>query len=141
MSDLNLIAPADLPDGSRVWLAPETRDFIRQLEELDPRLALVQNADSSWSIFRVPEDGSEPRCICRSRPGAKLAPEVIHRLRMRDTRSGHDPIEEIIKANERHAKHLADAEVEAKFNAIDRMLSKSWKGRVPVTAEGFETML
>lgn len=137
----DLVAPASLPDGSRVWMAPETRDFVQRLEALDPRLALVQNADTSWSIFRVPEDGSHAVCVCRSRPGAKLSPEVIDRLRRRDTRGGHDPMGEIIRHNNRVQKNLADKEVEAKFLAIDNMLSKSWRGRVPETAEGFETML
>lgn len=136
-----LIAPNSLPDGTRVWMAPETRDFTERLEALDPRLALVQNADSSWAIFRVPEDGSGAVCICRSKPGAKLSPEVIERLRRRDTRNGHDPVEEIIKHNERIQKDLADKEIEAKFVAIDNMLSKAWRGRVPQTAEGFESML
>ena len=122
-------------------MAPETRDFTERLEALDPRLALVQNADTSWSIFRVPEDGSQPRMICRSKPGAKLSPEVIHRLQMRDTRHGHDPMEEIIKHNERRSKELEDQRVEARFLALDKMLSKSWRGRVPSTEEGFETML
>jgi hypothetical protein len=122
-------------------MAPETRDFIQRLEALDPRLALVQNGDRSWSIFRVPENGAPPVCICRSRPDAVLSPEIIHRLQMRDTRGGHAPMEEIIRHNAKVQKDAEDREIESKFLAIDRMLSKSWKGRVPVTTEGFETML
>jgi hypothetical protein len=38
-------------------------------------------------------------------------------------------------------KEAEDRAVEEKFVAFDTMLSKAWKGRVPVTAEGFETML
>lgn len=136
-----LIAPTDLPDGSRVWLAAETQDFARRLAELDPRLALVQNANGSWSIWRVPEDGTKPRHIMRSKPGAKLDPQVIEMLRRRDTRSGHDPIEEIIKHNEKLLKDKREKNIEDRFVALDTMMSKAWKGRVPATAEGFETML
>lgn len=139
MSDL--IAPSNLPDGSRVWLAPEVRDFVQRLEALDPRLALVSNPDGGWSIFRVPEDGSDPRCIVRSKPGAKLDPQVIERLRARDTRAGHDPVAEMIKANEKAQKDAEDRAVEAKMVFMDNLLSKAWKGRVPQTEEGFEAAL
>lgn len=138
---MSLIAPADLPDGSRVWLAPETRDFVQRLEALDPRLCLVSNPDGGWSIWRQPEDGSPARHIMRSKPGAKLAPEVVERLRARDTRAGHDPVAEMIKANDKAIKDRIDKNVEERFLAIDRMLSKSWRGRVPQTDEGFEGML
>ncbi len=137
----NLIAPAALPDGSRVWMAPETMDFTRRLEELDPRLALVQDEAGAWSIWRVPEDGSDPVMICRSKPGAKLAPEVIERLRQRDTRAGHDPAAEMIRNNDRVVKETRDREDEARFLALDAVLSKAWRGRVPTTDEGFEAQL
>jgi hypothetical protein len=130
-----LIAPSSLPDGSRVWMAPETKDFVDRLEALDPRLALVQNPGESWSIWRVPEDGSPPVHVMRSKPGAKLCPEVIEMLRRRDTRAGHDPVEEIIRHNELAAKRAADAEEEAMFLALDKMLSKAWRGRVPTNVE------
>jgi hypothetical protein len=138
---MSLIAPMNLPNGSRTWVAPEVQDFVKRLEALDPRLALVQNENGSWSIYRVPEDGSEPRHIMRSTPGAKLDPQVIERLRARDTRAGHDPVEEMIKANDKAMKDRQDRTVEERFLAIDRMLSKAWRGRVPQTDEGFETML
>ncbi len=136
-----LIAPTELPSGSRAWVAPEVRDFTDRLAALDPRLALVQNADTGWSIFRVPENGSDPVCIVRSKPGAKLSPEIIETLRQRDTRHGHTPMEEIIRHNAKVQKNAEEREIESKFVAIDNMLSKSWRGRVPATVEGFETML
>lgn len=138
---MSLIAPMNLPNGSRTWVAPEVQDFVKRLEALDPRLALVANADESWTIYRVPEDGSDPRAIVRSKPGAKLDPQVIEMLRRRDTRAGHDPVEEMIRANDKALKDRQDRNVEERFLAIDKMLSKSWKGRVPQTEEGFEAML
>lgn len=136
MSAADLIAPHALPGGSRVWLAPETRDFIQRLEELDPRLALVKNADGTWAILRVPEDGTGPVCVMRSKtPNAKLCPDVIEMLRARDTRRGHDPVEEIIRHNNKVQKDAEDKAVEQRFLALDKMLSKSWRGRVASNVE------
>lgn len=87
------------------------------------------------------EDGSDPLMICRSKPGAKLGPELIERLRARDTRAGHDPAAEMIRNNDRVAEEIREREVEARFLALDAMLSKAWKGRVPSTDEGFEAHL
>lgn len=135
------IAPTDLPDGSRAWVAPEVIDFTRRLEALDPRLALVKEPDGAWSIYRVPEDGSKARHIMRSKPGAKLDPHIVERLRQRDTRSGHDPVAEVIRHNDLAEKHRIDEAVEAKMIVLDKVLSKAWKGRVPDTEEGFGAML
>ena len=138
---MSLIAPLTLPNGSRQWVAGETQDFTARLAALDPRLALIQNGNGSWSIMRVPEDGSEARLIMRSKPGAKLCPEVIEMLKSRDTRAGHDPVEEAIRHNDKIVKDAEDAAAEARFIAVDKMLSKAWKGRVPKTLEGIETMI
>jgi hypothetical protein len=125
-----------------VWLAPEVRDYTQRLQALDPRLALVQDTNGIWSIWRTPEDGSDSVCIMRAkRPDAKLDPAVIEMLRMRDTRAGHDPVEEIIRHNDRVVKAADDAIEENTNIAFDKMMSRAWKGRVPQTAEGIEAAM
>lgn len=142
MSDLGITAPTTLPGGQRVWLAPEVRDFTDRLHRLDPRLALVQSPDGRWSIWRVPEDGSDAVCIMRAKSvSAKLCPEVVEMLRMRDTRAGHDPMEEIIQHNAKVVKDADDKIEETTNIAFDKMMSKAWKGRVPQTAEGIEAAM
>lgn len=137
-----LSVPKHLPDGSTVWLDPETVDFATRLHELDPRLALVRNADTSWSIWRVAEDGSE-HCVARSKPGARLDQRVIDQLRRNDTRrrGGTRLAEAILRHNEKVEKDRIAADEELLLESIDRMLSKSWRGRVPVTDVGMETAL
>lgn len=130
-----------LPSGQIVWAAPETKAFTEALEMLDPRLALTVDQAGRWSIFRVPEDGSHPRCIMRSKPGAKLSPAVIEMLRQRDTRAGHDPIEEIIRHNAKVQKDADDKAEELINVGFDHMMSKAWKGRVPQTAEAIEVAM
>ncbi len=130
-----------LPSGSVVWTAPETKAFTQALEMLDPRLALTIDGSGRWSIFRVPEDGSKAVHIMRSKPGAKLSPGVIEMLRARDTRAGHDPIEEIIRHNNKVQKDADDKAEELINIGFDHMMSKAWKGRVPVTDEGIEAAI
>lgn len=116
-------------------MAEETRDFTKRLEALDPRLALAIDEFGHWSIWRVPEDGSEERCIMRARTAdAKLCPEVIEMLRSRDTRHGHDPVEEMILHNAKVVKDAEDAADEYQEEAIDHMMRKAWSGhRIPET--------
>lgn len=131
-----LVAPRTLPNGARTWLSPEVSEFSDRLRDIDPRLALVQHTDNSWSIWRVGESGEE-NVICRSKPGASLGPQVLQRLVEGDTRrrGGGDFVEKMIRHNDKVVKDAEDAEVESKFIAIDRMLSKAWKGHVASNIE------
>lgn len=137
-----LTLPKRLPDGSYVWLDPETVDFAQRLSELDPRLALVRNADTSWSIWRLAEDGSEV-CVARSRPGALLDPEIITKLRENDTQArGYTDLAARLEKHNAQVEQdrIADDE-ELLLESVDRVLSKSWRGRVPVTDVGIEAAL
>lgn len=136
---MDIIAPTRLPNGARVWLDGETRDFIRRLNELDPRLALVQHTDGSWSIWRVGEDGSE-WLIARSKPYARLDPGVIEILRQNDLRrdSGEKIADRMIDHNERLIRENKERGADALAEAVDKALSKSWHGRLPTKGEGIE---
>lgn len=136
---MDIIAPTRLPNGAKVWLDGETREFIKRLNELDPRLALVQFLDASWGIFRVGEDGSE-HLIAKSQPYAKLDAMVIERLRHGDTwkRGGSRAVEETIEANVRAADRLRDQAADTMAEAVEKALSKAWRGRLPRKGEGIE---
>ncbi len=70
----------------------------------------------------------------RSKPGARLGPHVLEKLVAGDRRR-HDVVEQTVIHNERATKAAEDAEDEATMVAIDKMLSKSWRGRVPSNVE------
>ena len=132
---MGLDQPRTLPSGFRAFLPGECVDFIAALEALDDRLCLVQRqADHprgpGWSIFRNPEDGSEAVPVAHGRPGARLGPGVIAKLAEGDSRR-HDVADRLIKGNEANVRRVVHEAEEAKMVAYEKMLSRSWRGRVP----------
>ncbi len=133
-----LTAPHTLPGGQRVWLDGEVQEFIQRLAEFDPNMALYQDPDGSWLIARIAEDGSV-HYIMRSKPGARLGPHVIAKLIEGDTwRRGNNPVERMIRHNEKVVRDSEAEAEEATLVALDKMLSKSWRGRVPSNVEDIE---
>lgn len=128
-----MMQPRNLPGGRRAWLDGEVADFVDAMMRLDDRLALVQTEDGRWEIWRCAEDGGEV-LICRSAPGARLGPAVLERLARGDTRQ-HDVIGRMQRENDLAEKHRQDAEEEAYNVAVDRLLSRVWRGRVPTNVE------
>ena len=128
-----MIQPRNLPGGRRAWLDPEVADFVDAMMRLDDRLALVQTEDGRWEIWRCAEDGGE-HMVCRSPIGARLSPEILHRLAQGDTRRV-DVVDRMIRQNELAEKHRLDAQEEAHNVAVDRLLSRVWKGHVPTNVE------
>lgn len=132
---MNLTAPYTLPGGQRVWLDAEVQEFIQRLADLDPSLALYHDPDGSWIIARIAEDASI-HYVMRSKPGARLGPHVIAKLVEGDTRrQGNDPVERMLAHNEKVQRDAEAAAEEATLVAIDKMLSKSWRGRITSTIE------
>lgn len=135
---MNLTAPHTLPGGQRVWLDGEVQEFIERLAEYDPNMALYQDPDGSWLIARIGDDGSV-HYIMRSKPGARLGPHVLQKLIEGDTwRRGNNVVEKIIAHNEKVARDAEAAAEEAFLVSLDRMLSRSWKGRIPTNVEDLE---
>lgn len=129
---MGLDQPRTLPGGFRAFLPGEVADFVDALEQLDPRLCLVQRQDKGWSIFRNPEDGSPAVPVCHGpKGGGGLGPAVIHRLAAGDSRRHPNLADQIIKSNEANVKAVDEKADEDKMVAYDKMLSKAWKGRVP----------
>jgi len=129
----SITQPRNLPGGRRVWLDGEVADFVDALHDLDERLALVQTVDGRWEIWRVAEDGQEV-IVCRSPRGAKLDRSIIIKLAQNDARR-QDVVDRIIKQNDLAEKHRLD-HAEESFNvALDRLLSRTWRGRVPTNVE------
>jgi hypothetical protein len=128
-----MMQPRTLPGGRRAWLDGEVADFVDAMMRLDDRLALVQTVDGRWEIWRCAEDGSE-HMVCRSPVGAKLTLSVLERLAQGDTRR-HDVVEKMIRQNDLAEKHRLDAQEEAHNVAVDRLLSRVWKGHVPSNVE------
>lgn len=129
----SMTQPRSLPGGRRVWLDGEVADFVDALHDLDERLALVQTVDGRWEIWRVAEDGQEV-IVCRSSRGAKLDRSIIIKLAQNDARR-QDVVDRIIKQNDLAEKHRLD-DAEEKFNvALDRLLSRTWRGHVPSNVE------
>lgn len=130
---MSAVIPHVLPSGHAMWLAPEVIDFAERLKELNDRLALFKDTDGSWLIAYVPEFG-EPEYVMRSTPGAPLGPHVIDQLKLA-WRRFHDPVERMIQHNEKlEAQRRYELE-EATLSAIDKMLSKSFRGRVTSTLD------
>lgn len=135
---MGLEQPRTLPGGERVWIDGQVADFVDALHRLDDRLSLTQTPDGRWSIWRVAEDGTEHR-VCISGPGARLDQSIIHHLALNDSRR-FDVAGDMIRANEQRIAAVDAKAEEDKMVAYDKMLSKAWKGRVPKTDVGFETM-
>lgn len=132
-----MIAPFRLPTGKTVWLDLEVQSFVDRLKAYDDRLALIKdNPTGRWEIWRVGEDGKE-HFILRSKPGAKLdAAKVIGMLQAGDTRApGNDPIGRMIANNERVENEMEKKVEEATLEAMDKVLSKAWRGRIPTNVE------
>lgn len=136
-----MLAPRTLPDGSRAWVDSHVKDFTDALTAYDDRLALVQNQrNHTWEIWRVAEDGSE-YIVMRSKPGrdAQLGPGVIQHLADRDARRhGTSLVEGLIKHNEKAEDDARARYEESAFLALDKMLSKSWRGHVPSNIEDLD---
>jgi len=117
-----VVAPTTLPNGAVAWLDDEVRQFTRDLHELSPRLALFREADKGWSIVEVCEDG-RPRLVCRSKPNAKLGPEVIAMLREHDIRSraNQDIAQRVISHNEKIVADK-DAKIIDKRKAVEEKI-------------------
>lgn len=128
-----MMQPRSLPSGRRAWLDGEVADFVDAMMRLDDRLALVQTEDGRWEIWRCAEDGSEV-IVCRSPAGARLDQSVLVRLAQNDTRR-HDVVERMVRANDLAEKHRLDEAEEAHNVAVDRLLSRVWKGRVASNIE------
>lgn len=115
------------------------KDFTDALTRYDERLALVQTNVGHWEIWRVAEDGTEYRVIRSKVPGAGLGPGVIEMLAQRDMqRQGAQQVEKLIQHNERVEKEAQDKYHEAAYLALDKMLSKSWRGHVPSNVEDLD---
>lgn len=125
----SMTIPRNLPNGRRAWLDGEVSDFVDAMTRLDDRLALVQTEDGRWEIWRCAEDGSEV-IVCRSPQGARLGPDVLERLARGDTRRD-DIVGRMQRDNDLTEKHRLDAQEEAHNVAVDRLLSRVWKGHVP----------
>lgn len=128
-----LTAPQTLPGGQRAWVDGEVAEFTQRLSEFNPNLALYQNPDGSWLIAEITEDGGV-HYVMRSKPGARLGPQVIEKLKQGDRRH-HDVVGRVIAYNDKVSRAAAEAEIEGKFVALDKMLSKAWRGRVPSNIE------
>ena len=128
-----MTAPRTLPNGKRVWLDGEVADFTAALTALDERLSLVQCQSGRWEIWRVAEDGTE-HIVTRSPVGARLGPAVLKRIAENDTRRT-DVVGNLIRKNDLAEKHRKDAQVEGISVALDKFLSRTWKGRVASNIE------
>lgn len=133
---MSLTLPQKLANGSQVWLDPEVMEAARIISAYDDRLSIVKNQDQSWSIYRVAEDGQEA-VVARSKPHAKLDPHfIVKKLQDGDTRRrGNDVVERVIKQNEKRERDM-DSKYEDNVNdAMDKLMSKAWKGRIPSNIE------
>lgn len=130
---MSLYAPVNLPGGQQLWESTEVHEFVARLKELHPDLCLYRRQDGAWEIWEC-SPYHPPAYIMRSKPGAKLSPEVIERLRAHDVRY-NDVTERVIQNNDRVKREADERAADAIYNALDRMLSKSWRGRVPTNVE------
>lgn len=116
---MSLAIPTTLPGGQQAWLDSETVAFTEALRELSPNLALFREADRGWSIWEVCRDG-KPRMVCRSKPDAKLGPEVIQRLREHDShsRANGNVVERMIAHNDKLIADRGKAILEKQAEAM-----------------------
>lgn len=138
---MSFLIPHRLPSGEPAWLDLEVKEFTDRLTEFNPSLGLFKAKDGCWIIARVDEQG-EPHIIMKSKPGAKLGPHVIEKLAQGDTRRrDNNPVEDMIRHNERLQREREEQANEAIMEAFDKVLSKAWRGRMPLTDEGIERAL
>ncbi len=128
-----LTAPQTLPGGQRAWIDGEVAEFTQRLAEFNPNLALYQDPDGSWLIAEITPDAAV-HYVMRSKPGARLGPQVIEKLAAGDRRR-HDVVGKVIANNDKIRADKAEADREAKLVALDNVLSKVWRGRVASNVE------
>ena len=133
---MSLYAPVNLPGGQQIWESTEVHEFVARLKELHPDLALYRRNDGAWEIWECAPN-QPPAYIMRSKPGAKLSPEVIERLRQHDVRY-NDVAERTIKNNEQVKRDAEERAMHKLYDSIDLMLSKAWRGKVPSNVEDID---
>ena len=125
-----MFIPHNLPNGRKAWTDTEVLDFVANLQRYDDRLSLVKVPEvGAWEIWYCPPD-QKPHMVMQSKPGARLGPAVIEALHQHDMQRGKDPVEEMIRKNAAREQQLQAEAEEGVLVALDKMLTKSWRGRI-----------